>query len=300
MNRSVSVIAVALIALLLLVSNLFYMVNQTQYALVFQLGEVVAERMEPGLYVKAPLLQNVRYFDRRIRTIDNNDPERFITAEKKPLLVDYFVKWQVSDPKQFYVSVGGDERRAQVRLTQTVNDDLRAAFAKRTVHEAVSGERETIMESMRDRAENDARQIGVKVLDVRIRRVELPPEVTDSVYRRMEAERKRVANELRSTGAGEAEKIRADADRQREVILADAFREAQEIKGGGDAKAAAIYSQAYGKNPEFYAFYRSLENYQLGFKSRADVLILDPSSEFFRYFTNPPGGSAKSAPSGRH
>ncbi|NDU86350.1 MAG: protease modulator HflC, partial [Ferrovum sp.] len=216
-----------------------------------------------------------------------NDPERFITAEKKPLLVDYFVKWQIDDPKQFYVSVGGDERRAQIRLTQTVNDDLRAAFAKRTVHEAVSGEREKIMESMRERAEQDARQIGVKVLDVRIRRVELPPEVTDSVYRRMEAERKRVANELRSTGAGEAEKIRAEADRQREVILAEAFREAQEIKGGGDAKASALYSAAYSKNPEFYAFYRSLETYRSGLKSKADVLMMDPSSEFFRYFRSP-------------
>ncbi|MBW8028322.1 MAG: protease modulator HflC, partial [Ferrovum sp.] len=241
--------------------------------------------------------QNVRLFDNRIRTLDNNDPERFITAEKKPLLVDYFVKWKIDDPKQYYVSVGGDEQRAKIRLTQTINDDLRAAFAKRTVHEAVSGDRESVMESMRQRAEKDAQQIGVHVLDVRIRRVELPPEVTESVYRRMEAERKRVANELRSTGAGEAEKIRADADRQREEILADAFRTAQEIKGGGDAKAAALYSAAYGKNPEFYAFYRSLETYQQGFKSKADVLVLDPAAPFFRYFNSPAGaGSAPLKP----
>lgn len=267
----------------------FYTVNQVQYGVVFQLGQVVAVRSQPGLYAKFPLFQNVRLFDRRIRTIDNNDPERFITAEKKPLLVDYFVKWQVSDPKQYYVSVGGDERRAQIRLTQTVNDELRAAFAKRTVHEAVSGDREAIMTAMRERAAQDAREIGVTVLDVRIRRVELPPEVTESVYRRMEAERKRVANELRSTGYGDAEKIRADADRQREVILAEAFRDAQQIKGTGDAKAAAIYSAAYGKNPEFYAFYRSLDNYRQGFKGRSDVLVLDPASPFFKYFNAPQG-----------
>ena len=289
-NWGLGVIFIAGLCLLLLGS--LYTVNQIQYAVVFQLGEVVAVRTQPGLYFKFPLVQNVRLFDNRIRTLDNNDPERFITAEKKPLLVDYFVKWKIDDPKQYYVSVGGDEQRAKIRLTQTVNDDLRAAFAQRTVHEAVSGDRESIMESMRQRAEKDARQIGVHVLDVRIRRVELPPEVTESVYRRMEAERKRVANELRSTGAGEAEKIRADADRQREVILADAFRTAQEIKGGGDAKAAALYSAAYGKNPEFYTFYRSLETYRQGFKSKADVLVLDPASPFFRYFNSPTGAGS--------
>ena len=279
-------IGLAVVAVLATLS--VYTVTQTQNALVFQLGEVVAVRTAPGLYFKLPLVQNVRVFDTRIQTLDNNDPERFITSEKKPLLVDYFVKWRIADVKQFYVSVGGDERRAQVRLTQTVNDDLRAEFAKRTVHEAVSGEREKIIESMSARAERDARQIGVQVLDVRIRRVELTPEVTESVYRRMEAERKRVANQLRSTGAAEAEKIRADADRQREVILAEAYRDAQRVKGGGDARASAIYADAYSHNPEFYAFYRSLETYQQGLKGKGDVLVLDPSSEFFRYFKNTP------------
>ncbi len=279
-------IGLAVVAVLATLS--VYTVTQTQNALVFQLGEVVAVRTAPGLYFKLPLVQNVRVFDTRIQTLDNNDPERFITSEKKPLLVDYFVKWRIADVKQFYVSVGGDEHRAQVRLTQTVNDDLRAEFAKRTVHEAVSGEREKIIESMSARAERDARQIGVQVLDVRIRRVELTPEVTESVYRRMEAERKRVANQLRSTGAAEAEKIRADADRQREVILAEAYRDAQRVKGGGDARASAIYADAYSHNPEFYAFYRSLETYQQGLKGKGDVLVLDPSSEFFRYFKNTP------------
>ncbi len=293
MMKDIGAYLIGLIVVVLLAIFSLYTVNQTQQALVFQLGEVVAVRTSPGLYFKIPLIQNVRFFDARIQTLDNKDPERFITSEKKPLLVDYFVKWKIADVKQFYVSVGGDERRAQVRLSQTVNGDLRSEFAQRTVHEAVSGERANIIESMRARADHDARQIGIQVLDVRIRRVELTPEVSESVYRRMEAERKRVANELRSTGAGEAEKIRADAERQREVILAEAFREAQRIKGSGDARASAIYAEAYGRNPEFYAFYRSLETYQQGLKGKGDVLVLDPSSEFFRYFKNTPGASGK-------
>ena len=293
MMKDMGAYLIGLIVVVLLAIFSLYTVNQTQQALVFQLGEVVAVRTSPGLYFKIPLIQNVRFFDARIQTLDNKDPERFITSEKKPLLVDYFVKWKIADVKQFYVSVGGDERRAQVRLSQTVNGDLRSEFAQRTVHEAVSGERANIIESMRARADHDARQIGIQVLDVRIRRVELTPEVSESVYRRMEAERKRVANELRSTGAGEAEKIRADAERQREVILAEAFREAQRIKGSGDARASAIYAEAYGRNPEFYAFYRSLETYQQGLKGKGDVLVLDPSSEFFRYFKNTPGASGK-------
>jgi membrane protease subunit HflC len=293
MMKDVGAYLIGLVIVVLLAMFSLYTVNQTQQALVFQLGEVVAVRTAPGLYFKIPLIQNVRFFDIRVQTLDNKDPERFITSEKKPLLVDYFVKWKISDVKQFYVSVGGDERRAQVRLSQTVNGDLRSEFAQRTVHEAVSGERAKIIEAMRARADHDARQIGIQVLDVRIRRVELTPEVSESVYRRMEAERKRVANELRSTGAGEAEKIRADAERQREVILAEAFREAQRTKGSGDAKASSIYAEAYGRNPEFYAFYRSLETYQQGLKGKGDVLVLDPSSEFFRYFKNTPGASGK-------
>ena len=293
MMKDIGAYLIGLIVVVLLAIFSLYTVNQTQQALVFQLGEVVAVRTSPGLYFKIPLIQNVRFFDARIQTLDNKDPERFITSEKKPLLVDYFVKWKIADVKQFYVSVGGDDRRAQVRLSHTVNGDLRSEFAQRTVHEAVSGERANIIESMRARADHDARQIGIQVLDVRIRRVELTPEVSESVYRRMEAERKRVANELRSTGAGEAEKIRADAERQREVILAEAFREAQRIKGSGDARASAIYAEAYGRNPEFYAFYRSLETYQQGLKGKGDVLVLDPSSEFFRYFKNTPGASGK-------
>jgi membrane protease subunit HflC len=270
-----------------------YTVPQTKTALVFQLGELVEIRTAPGLYFKIPLIQSIQRVDNRIQTIDYNDPQRFITAEKKPLLVDYFVKWRILDPKKYFLSVGGDLARAQVRITQTVNDDLRAEFAKRTVHEAVSGERSKIMDTMRTRADQEASFMGVQVIDVRIRRIELTQEVSDSVYRRMEAERKRVANELRSTGYAQAEKIRATADRDREVILAEAYREAQQLKGQGDGKASVIYSEAYGKNPEFYAFYKSLESYRKGLASPKDVMVLEASSPFFKYFNTPPSIGGK-------
>src|SRR5690606_4057752 len=256
---------------------------QRQSAIVFRLGEIVEVRDEPGLYVKIPIVDNVRHFDTRILTIDSPEPERFLTSEKMNVLVDLFVKWRIADVRQYYISVGGDELRAQTRLTQTVNASLRDEFGNRTVHEVVSGERDKIMDLMRDRANEDARKIGVQVLDVRLKRVDLPQEVSESVYRRMEAERKRVANELRSTGAAESEKIRADADRQREVIIAEAYSQAERIRGEGDARAAAIYARAYEQNPEFYSFYRSLEAYREGLRSRNDVLVLDPSSEFFKY-----------------
>jgi modulator of FtsH protease HflC len=229
----------------------------------------------------------VRNFDKRVLTSEPSEPERFLTSEKMNVLVDYFVKWRIMDVKQYYISVGGDELRAQTRLLQTLNDGLRAEFGRRSVHDVISGERDKIMELMRERANEDARKIGVLVLDVRLLRVELPQEVSESVYRRMEAERKRVANELRSMGSADAEKIRADADRQREVIIAQAYRDAQRIKGDGDAKAAATYGAAFEQNPEFYAFTRSMEAYKQSFKSKSDVMVLEPDSEFFRYFRNP-------------
>jgi len=260
-----------------------FTVDQRQVAMIFQLGEIVDVKTQPGLHFKVPFLQNIRDFDSRILTLDSQEPERFITSEKKNVLVDSFVKWRIVDVNKYYVSVGGDEARAKTRLSQTVNDSLRAEFGKRTVHDVVSGQRDQIMEILRQKADLDARKIGVQVLDVRLKRVDLPQEVSESVYLRMEAERKRVANELRSQGAGEAMKIRADADRQREVILAEAYRDAQRIKGEGDAKSAAIYAEAYTKNPEFYTFYRSLEAYRQTFKNKSDVLVLDPRSEFFKY-----------------
>jgi len=276
-------IAGIVIALLVLLAMSLFVVDQRQNAIVFRLGEVVSVKKEPGLYFKLPLLDNVRFFDVRILTIDTPEPERFPPSEKKNVLVDLFVKWRITDVRGYFTSVGGDESRAQTRLLQTINDGLRAEFGNRTVHDVVSGERDKIMELMRNRANEDASKIGVEVLDVRLKRVDLPQEVSESVYRRMEAERKRVANELRSTGGAESEKIRADADKQREVILAEAYRDAQRIKGEGDARAAAIYARAYEINPEFYAFYRSLEAYRASFKNRSDVLVLEPNSEFFKY-----------------
>ena len=274
-----AVVATALVGL----AMSMFTVDQRQYAVVFQLGEVKRAIAEPGLYFKVPMVQNVRYFEKRIITLDNAEPERFITSEKKNVLVDSYIKWRIIDPKLFYISVGGDESRAKTRLNQTVNAGLREEFGKRTVHDVVSGERDKIMDQMREKADSDARKIGVQIVDVRVKRVELPTEVSDAVYRRMEAERKRVANELRSEGAAEAEKIRADADRQREVIIAEAYRDAQKVKGEGDAKAAAIYAQAFGQNPEFYAFYRSLEAYRNSFKNKGDVIVVEPNSDFFKY-----------------
>ncbi|MDP3438634.1 MAG: protease modulator HflC, partial [Azonexus sp.] len=244
---------------------------------------------------KIPMIQNVRYFEKRIITLDNTDPERFITSEKKNVLVDSYIKWRIVDPSLYYISVSGDEARARTRLNQTVNAGLREEFGKRTVHDVVSGERDQIMEQMRKKADVDTRKIGIEIIDVRLKRVELPTEVSDAVYRRMEAERKRVANELRSEGSAEAEKIRADADRQREVIIADAYRDAQKIKGEGDAKAAATYGQAFGQSPDFYAFYRSLEAYRSSFKNKSDILVVEPSSDFFKYMK----GSGRSNDKGK-
>jgi len=283
MKRNFAPLLIGLAIILLVVSMSMFIVDQRQNAIVFRLGEVVSIKKDPGLYFKVPLLDNVRFFDVRILTIDSAEPERFLTSEKKNVLVDLFVKWRITDVRNYYISVGGEESRAQTRLLQTINDGLRAEFGNRTVHDVVSGERDKIMELMRKKANEDAMKIGVEVLDVRLKRVDLPQEVSGSVYGRMEAERKRVANELRSTGFAESEKIRADADKQKEVILAEAYRDAQRIKGEGDAKAAAIYAKAYEINPEFYAFYRSLEAYRASFKSRSDVLVLEPNSEFFKY-----------------
>ena len=290
LNAVAAIVAVVIMAL----GATIFTVDQRQYAIVFQLGEVRDVIAEPGLYFKWPMIQNVRYFDKRILTLDSAEPERFITSEKKNVLVDSFVKWKIIDPRLYYVSVAGDEARAKTRLSQTVNAGLREEFGKRTVHDVVSGERDKIMEQMREKADLDARKIGVQIVDVRVKRVDFPTEVSESVYRRMEAERKRVANELRSEGSAEAEKIRADADKQREVIVAEAYRDAQKMKGEGDAKAAATYAQAFNQNPEFYSFYRSLEAYRASFKSKRDVIVVEPNSDFFKYMKSIGRGSEKS------
>jgi membrane protease subunit HflC len=240
-------------------------------------------KAEPGLYFKVPLVENVRFFEKRILTYDSTQPDRFITSEKKSVLVDSYIKWRIYDPAKYYVSVNGDERQAERRLTQTVNDGLRAEFGKRTIQEVVSGERSEIMNIIKERADSDSRQIGIEIIDVRIRRVDLPNEVSESVYQRMNAERKSVANELRSQGFAESETIRADAEKQRDIIITDAYREAQIIKGQGDAKASRIYADTFSKNPEFYDFYRSLEAYRKSFDGKDDIMVLDANSDFFKY-----------------
>ena len=286
MSNRISAIGAAILVMLGVFSVSVFTVDQRQNAIVFQLGEVKEVITKPGLHFKWPLIQNVRFFDTRILTLDSPEADRFLTSEKKNVLVDSFVKWRIIDVKQYYISMGGDEARAHNRLAQTINAGLREEFGKRTIHDVVSGEREKIMDDMRVKADADARSFGVQVIDVRLRRVDLPAEVSESVYRRMESERKRVANELRSTGSAEAEKIRADADRQREVILAEAYRDAQRAKGEGDAKATATYAQAFGQNPEFYSFYRSLDAYRQSFRSKSDLLVIEPNSEFFKYLKN--------------
>ncbi len=289
MKINVSTGLIAIVVALIVASLSLFTVDQRQNAIVFRLGEIVSIKTEPGLFLKVPLVDNVRFFDSRILTLDAEEAQKFVTAENKPVLVDSFVKWRIIDVKQYYVSVQGDEGLARVRLTQAVNGSLREEFGKRTIHDVVSGEREQIMDLMRKRADQDAREIGVQVLDVRLKRVDFTPEISESVYGRMQAERKRVANELRSTGFAEAEKIRADADKQRQVVIAQAYRDAQRLKGDGDAKSTAIYARAFERNPEFYAFYRSLEAYRQSFKNKGDLLILEPTSDFFKYLKNPTG-----------
>jgi len=296
MNRLLISVIAALIVLSVLLSTLF-VVDQRKYAIVFALGEVKEVIREPGLHVKwPPPFQNVVFLDKRIQTLDTNEADRFITAEKKNVLVDAFVKWRIVDPRLYFVSFAGDERGAQNRLSQIVKAALNDEITKRTVREVISGERDKVMQAIRVKVAKEARQIGVEVIDVRLKRVDYVEQINNSVYARMRAERARVANELRSTGAAESEQIRADADRQRTVILADAYRQAQTIRGDGDAKASQIYAQAFGQNPEFYKFYRSLEAYRESFKGHNDILVVDPNSEFFNYFRNPgaiPHGKTK-------
>ena len=293
MSPRINLFGAIIATILVILTMSIFTVDQRQFAVVFQLGEVKRAISGPGLYFKIPMVQNVRYFEKRIITLDNAEPERFITSEKKNVLVDSYIKWRIVDPQLYYISVGGDESRAKIRLNQTVNAGLREEFGKRTVHDVVSGEREMVMTQMREKADVDARKIGVQIVDVRLKRVELPTEVSEAVYRRMEAERKRVANELRSEGFAEAEKIRADADRQREIIIAQAYSESQKIKGEGDAKASNTYAQAFGQNPEFYSFYRSLEAYRGGFKTKNDILVIEPNSEFFKYMKSTGRGNDK-------
>ena len=287
MNRLVTIFVAGFIALMLLSSTVF-VVDQRRFAIVFALGEVREVIAEPGLHFKLPPpFQNVIYLDKRVLTLDTPDADRFITAEKKNILVDAFVKWRIVEPRLYYVSFSGDERAAANRMSQIIKAALNDEITKRTVRQVISGERGAVMQAVHNKVVAEAKQIGVGIVDVRLKRVDYIEQINNSVYDRMRAERVRVANELRSTGSAESEKIRADADRQRTVILAEAFREAEKIKGEGDAKASAIYADSFGKNPEFYKFYRSLEAYRASFKAHGDVMVIDSNSEFFKYFRAP-------------
>ncbi len=290
MNRNFASILVSAILLLVVLSFTFFTVDQREQAIVLQLGEIKSLKKEPGLYLKIPMLQNVVYVDTRVRTLDTPDAVLITTSEKINMLVDSFVKWRVIDPKQYYISVSGDERRAEQRLLNVVRDGLSAEFNKRTVDDVVTGQREQVMESLRQNVDKDARSIGVQVVDVRLKRVDYSEDAESSVFERMRSERTRVANERRSIGAAVKEQIQADAEKQRDILVSQAYRDAQRIKGEGDAKAASLYAQAYSLNPEFYAFYRSLDAYKESFKSKDDVLVIDQNSEFFRYFKHPGKG----------
>jgi membrane protease subunit HflC len=290
MKRATAFAFIGFIILALFVAMSVYTVDQRKAAIKFQLGEVVAVQTEPGLYFLMPVLQNVRLYDTRIQTLDARDAERFLTSENKNVLVDSFVKWRIIDVRQYFVSVRGDSVAAEARISQTINDALRAEFARRTVHDVISGQRDSIMSTVADKVDKDVKGIGVEIVDVRLKRVDLVPEISSDVYRRMESERKRAANELRATGQAEGEKIKADADRQRQVIVAEAYRDAQRVKGEGDAQASRIYAEAFQKNPEFYSFYRSMEAYRQSLRTKGDVMVLDPSSDFFKYFKSPGRG----------
>ena len=278
------------VALVVLVTGGFsmYQVAEWEKAMLFRLGEIVKTDVQPGLHFKFPFVNNVRKFDGRILTLDV-EPERFLTAEKKNVIVDSFVMWRIDDVERFYTAVLGDERNARQRLEQIIKDAMRGEFSKREVNEVVSGDRDTMMKSLTVDANKQAEFIGISIIDVRVKRVDLPSEVSNSVYRRMQSERSRVAKEFRSEGMEAAERIRADADRQRQVLIANAYRDAEQLRGEGDARAAEIYAEAYGKDSEFYSFYRSLQAYQESFDGGSNMMLLEPDSEFFQYFNESRG-----------
>ena len=266
-------------------SSTTFFVNETQRAMVFQLGEIKRADLKPGLHFKLPLVNNVRKFDARILTIDAQ-PELFLTSEKKNMSVDFFVKWRIANVKTYYKSTLGDRARAEGRIVQIVKDELKNQFGIRTIQQAISGEREEIMAELEAKAQLVASELGIELVDVRVSRIELPEDVSESVYQRMRAERSRTAKDFRARGKETAENIKAQADKKRTVIIAEAYRTSQQEKGSGDAKSTAIYANAYNQDAEFYAFTRSLKAYANSFKSKSDMLVIDPDSDFFKYFKN--------------
>jgi modulator of FtsH protease HflC len=298
MNRMGLILASALIVLLLVASTLF-VVDQRQVAVIYSLGEIKEVATEPGLKFKLPPpFQNVVFLDKRVQTLDSPETRPIFTAEKKSLIIDWLVKWRITEPRQFIRNNGVDFRNLETRLSPVVQAAFNEEITKRTVGNMLASERDKVMNDVRSRLADDAKSFGIEIVDVRIKRVDFVADITDSVYRRMESERKQVANELRSRGLADAEKIKADAERQREVIIAEAYRDAQKVMGDGDAKASALYAEAFGRDPQFAQFYRSLDAYRATFRSRSDLIVVDPGNEFFRAMRSG-GPGAAAAPTGK-
>jgi len=286
MKRSSIIISALSLIAVIIISQSIYVVSEIERAVKLRFGEIVEFDVQPGLHFKWPIVNSIKYFDGRILTLDAV-PQRYLTSEKKALMVDSFIKWRIKDVAKYFTTTGGDEERAKRLLSQRVDTGLRNEFGIRTVKEVVSGERDQLMNSLATSLDTIAQQeLGVEVIDLRVKKIDLPFEVSDSVYNRMRTERERLARELRAQGNEVAEKIRATADKDKTIILADAYREAEETRGSGDAKATATYAEAYTKDPEFYDFTRSLKAYQATFQSKGDILIIDPDSDFFKYLDN--------------
>ncbi|MFM2121280.1 MAG: hypothetical protein RL722_2748 [Pseudomonadota bacterium] len=297
MNR-IGLIVVSILLLFMTAMSTLFVVDQRNVAVVYALGEIREVISEPGLKFKLPPpLQNVVMIDRRTQTLDSPETRPIFTAEKQSLVIDWLVKWRIVEPRQFIRNTGVDLRNAEARLTPIVQAALNEEVTKRSVRAMLSSERDGVMQGVMKRLSDDAKNFGIEIVDVRIKRVDFAASITESVYRRMESERKRVANELRSNGSAEGEKIRAEADRQREVILAEAYRDAQKRKGEGDAKASALYAESFGRDPQFAQFYRSLEAYRSSFRSKSDVMVIDPNSDFFKAMRG--SGGAAAAPAAR-
>jgi membrane protease subunit HflC len=282
MNR-IGLFVAGLLILLMIASSTLFIVDQKSVGVVYALGEIKEVIAEPGLHAKLPPpFQNVVFLDKRIQTLDSTETRAIFTAEKKSLVIDWLAKWRIVEPRQFIRNNGTDFRNLESRLSQVVQAAFNEEVTKRTVRSMLSEERDKVMQDVRSRLADEAKAFGIELVDIRIKRVDFVADITDSVYRRMQSERQQVANELRSQGAAEGERIRADADKQREVIIAEAYRDAQKLKGEGDAKASALYADAFGRDPQFAQFYRSLEAYRASFRNRSDVMVVDPSSEFFK------------------
>ncbi|MCP4430628.1 MAG: protease modulator HflC [Gammaproteobacteria bacterium] len=283
MNSGIRFGFVVLAIFAIVISMSTFIVHERELAIKFKLGEIVESDYEPGIYFQIPIINNIRKFDSRVLTMDTPS-ERFLTAEKKNVIVNSFVKWKISDPKTFYTATAGDERQAIARMASIINNELKGQIASKTMREVISGERATIMQKVTDNAGVKVRDLGVELIDVRVKKVELPEEVSNTVYRRMATERQTVAREFRSRGEEKAKQIRANADRQREEILAEAYRKSEQIRGEGDAQSAKTYADSFNQDKEFYSFYRSLKAYETSFGNNGDMIILSPDSEFFKFF----------------